>query len=106
MAHKDEVYTELRVLDFICLTVTWLTTFASDKLLVLDGYMMLRQDRMQKNKKGKMKNGGGILLYYKTQYRSFIELIPELCNNTPESEEMWLKVTVPGCKKFFLAIIY
>ena len=78
LAHKDEVYTELRGHDFICLTETWLTTFASDKLLVLDGYMMLHQDRMQKNKKGKMKKGGGILLYYKTQYCSFIKLIPEL----------------------------
>ena len=53
--HKDEICAELLGYDILGLTETWLTPKVIDRLVDIDGYTLLRQDRITKTSSGKVK---------------------------------------------------
>lgn len=60
-------------IDALCLTESWLTSYISDDLIKVDGYKILRKDRV--NELGKRK-GGEICIYVKDIYSTELLCTP------------------------------
>ena len=85
--------------DIIALTETWLTPLVIDRLVSIDGYVMLHQDRDTSNCNGKKKKGGGIVIYVKSPFEPYNTIMHDLCNNTMGSEAIYCK---PGNKELVI----
>jgi hypothetical protein len=100
MNKRDEL--ELYVIeekpDIIGITETWANTSIGDAELNLDGYRMLRKDRIT----GKKIRGGGVLLYIKNCY-DIIEREDFNDQNFPES--IWCDLKIGG-EKTLIGICY
>ena len=106
LKHKDELSAELLGYDIIALTETWLTPRVIDRMIDIDEYTLLRQDRVAKTAAGKEKRGGGVCIYIKSELIPHVSLLPDICQNDKDSEEMWISLAKPGNKKILLGVIY
>lgn len=92
---------ELRILlkhqaiDVFSISETWLNNKVSDVELEIEGYHLLRKDRLHAN-------GGGIAVYIKSKHvfrhRSDLE--------TVDLESLWVELMIPKSKSFLLSVVY
>ena len=82
--------------DVICLTETWLNSTWTDSELELNGYNLVRDDRVDSQR------GGGTAIYYATKLNA--------CQRTnllrPDIEATWLEILLPNRKKLLVGSIY
>ena len=108
LKHKDEIEFALGGYDVIGITETWLTERVDDRLIGFTQrpYSVLRQDRVTLLPSGRIKKGGGIVIYIKSDLAPYVQRLSDRCKCTSDSEELWLTLCKPGWKKIILAIIY
>ena len=58
--HRDEICAELLGYDLVAFTETWLTSRVIDRMVDIDNYTLIRQDRVTLTLSGKVKKGGGV----------------------------------------------
>ena len=75
-------------------------------MIDIDEYTLLRQDRVAKTAAGKEKRGRGVCIYIKSELIPHVSLLPDICQNDKDSEEMWISLAKPGNKKILLGVIY
>ena len=91
--------------DFLCLNETWLNDTVNDSDLIIEGYNIVRKDRInvkQFSNKNNTKRGGGILFYVKDTYSYKIR--NDLHLN--DLECLWIEVKVPGIESYLLSTCY
>ena len=103
LRHFNELTIELKGFDIICVTETWLTSRANDRILHFPG---LRQDRTSVPPNARPKKGGGILMYIKEELEAYVQPLKLYCGRTHYSEELWIKITQPGHKHLTIGTIY
>ena len=106
LKHLDEVRSQFDSFDFICLTETWLSCRANDHILHFPGYFIIRQDRIAIPPAKRPKKGGGILIYAKTEYEVYIQVLEGYSKCTVCSEELWIKINRPGHKRVIIGLVY
>ena len=52
------------------------------------------------------RKGGGIIVYIKSGLSPYITVLHNFCKNDPDSEELWLTISKPGCKKKIIGVVY
>ena len=79
--------------DFICLSETYLDSLTSDRLLEIDGYILVRADHPNNIKRG------GVCIYYK-------ESLPVRVISLPFPKEALLLEMTYNNKKVIVSVIY
>ena len=69
-----------------------------------DNFFLIKQDRI-KGPNGKIKKGGGVLVYVRKDLEPYVNVM-EPSINTPNSEEIWLEMYKPGMKRTHIGIVY
>ena len=105
LKHKEEVCAELLGYDILALTETWLTLKVMDRLINIDEYTLLRQDRSTLTSAGRVKKGGGICIYVKSELIPHVSVLSDVCQNDKDSEELWISISKPGNKKTIVGVI-
>ena len=102
--YREQLCAELLHYDIIAISETWLHPMVSDRLIDIDGYSVMRQDRDTCTPNGKRKKGGGIVIYIESSLYPYVTMIKGECNQ--DGEELWISICKPGNKKAILGIIY
>lgn len=84
-------------LDIIALSETWLSKFANDNLLHVEGYELVRQDRVYKAR------GGGLCVYISSKIE-FLRVGDHV--NDEDCELMAVRILRPHKKELFMVILY
>ena len=103
--HLDEVDLNLRGFDIISLSETWLHGAIPDGMLHLNGYHLLRSDRVS-SKVSVKKRGGGIAYYIGEHYDDFLEPLWSISNVTPNLEQFWIEIKRPHNKPIWIGTCY
>ena len=106
LKHVDEVRSQFDGFDIIGLTETWLSCRSNDCILHYPGYFIIRHDRTAIPPAKRPKKGGGILIYAKSEYEVYVQVLESHCKCTAASEELWIKINRPGHKRVLIGIIY
>ena len=104
--HWEETCAELVHYDVISFTETWLSPIVIDRLISLDGYTMMGQDRDIQTQKGRRKRGGGLVIYVWTVLQPYTNVVSNECQNSQNSEELWMNICKPRNKKSVIGLIY
>jgi len=79
--------------DVVAITETWLNSTVQDEDIQIQGYFLVRQDRMGR--------GGGVAIYYKTH----LSMVPQSISRNPNFEQVWLNFSIDN-KSYTLGCVY
>ena len=105
LKHGNEVEVSFSDYDIICLSETWLHSTVENSLIDLPGFIIYRQDRKSDTHQVK-KRGGGILVYVKHKWSSYITEFPKMNIVSGDIEALWLSLDPPRHRRLLIGIIY
>ena len=88
-------------IEILCLSETWLNSYVPDHMISISGYDMIRHDRTEESGK---RTGGGVMIYYKNYLA--ISQVSELSHCDPNSEIMWVKLSLKQTRPTYLSVTY
>ena len=89
-------------LDILCISETWLSDPAADKILIFPGYKLVRRDRPTRRFRNRVVGGGVAILYRDCLNCS---VIPIICNSD-DCESLWVSVSGGGRRSATVGVIY
>ena len=108
-SNLNELQIRFKEFDILCFSETWLTSSYTNQMINLIGFEIFRLDRETGNirtKSGKMKRGGGLIIYVKKELAQYTSIIEEASSITPEIEQLWIRIEKPNTKVKIIANIY
>ena len=88
---------------------TWLNSSYTNQMIDIEGFEIFRLDREAGNirtKAGKLKRGGGLIIYVKKELAEYTSIVEEASSILPEIEQLWIRIEKPNTGIKIIANIY
>ena len=78
-------------------------------MIRISGYEHIRLDRSSgniMNSNNHPKRGGGLIIYYKSSYAPYVQIMSNCSKISPNLEQLWIKIKQPNHRNEIVSLIY